>query len=218
MSRIQYLSPSDPGIISIAKMFNVEHRRISLLQTIESARSGNIKAHDLLNNERLLQIGISRIPRQLLSEKRDTAVHDFYYAVALAQRRLRREDKEVLYLKFLVKSNYTKDRQRTVFDKFTDIANLLAENNLEQEKYFYNYVVDKLISISQLKKSDHDMRETLELDKSGFNDEAIEIGEIDTEVQSEANGFKLDTDLTDRLCGLFFEAASTPWHTKSSLK
>lgn len=218
MSNIQHISPSDPGIISIAKMFNVEHRRTSLLQTIELAKDGNTKAHNLLTNERLLQIGISRIPRQLLSENKDTAVKDFYYAVALAQRRLRREDKEVLYLKFLVKSNYTKDRQRAVFNEFTEIANVLAEKNLEEEKHFYNYVIDKLIFISQCKKNESDMKEILEIDEKDFNDETLDIGEIDTEVQSKANGFKLDTDLIDRLCDLFFEAASTPWHTRSSLK
>lgn len=208
MQKIKFLNPSDPTIISIARMFNSEHRRISLLKKLEVAWDGNGNARSFFENEPLLVRGMSKISPDHTGD----SYLAYLYAVAYAQRRIRREDKEVEQLKFLIIKNYPKTKWVKILGEFSNIASTLWSKEPEYEKHFLNYAVDKLIFISQKKKRYSEMIKTVEENTESEEDNYIDIGEIDTEVRSGENGFIANVDIADRICDLFFEAASTPWN------
>lgn len=203
MPKIRYINPSDPGIIDLAKKFNVEHKRIYLLRVLKLACKNDKQARKLLEEEPILQYGARQIRSKEINDLGVTYL-DYLHAVALAQRRLQWDGDELLQLKRLIKENYSQERWIDVEKSFTDIGDNLWAKNEEYEKNFFNYAVDKLIYIYSEKKQSF---------KEGVrnNDTQIDIGEIDSEITSGKNGFITDADTADKICDLFFEAASTPW-------
>ena len=203
MQKIRFINPSDPVIVSIARNFNAEHYRISLLTELELAWRGNIVARNLIENEPLLLYGVNQIPKRLYNDQNSSL--GYLYAVALAQRRLKREGNEYAQLERLIKMNFSRESKKYALSTIWKIADKLYENDESCGTNFLNYVIDKFIFISTQKKQAF-------TDGRSINVTSIDTGDVEVEVMSDEHGFNIDDyDTADTISDLFDEAAATPW-------
>ncbi len=206
MSTVRNLNPSDPGIISIAREFISRYKDLSLSNIIELAWRGDHLAKVLISNEKILTDGAERIPVKCWMDNESNTYSSYLYAVALAQRRLKREGDELVYLKRLIKKNFPETRWKEVKEDLEEISQHLYEKDEDYERNFYNYLIDKLTYLSLEKKDE------LESGEKAHEEESIDFGQLDRELTSGINGFIINNpDITDKICNLFLEALSTPW-------
>ncbi len=199
MSQIKLLNPSDLGIMHIARKFNSTRSNVNLLNLFRLAVCENDnKTRDFLKTERTLARGAVEIPSSVYL--------DYLYAVALAQRRIKREGDELVQLKRLINENFLKQRCLEVQKTFTDIGYAQGAIDLVREQNFFNYLIDKLIFIS-IKK---------EREFASGQEASLDIGNIDTEVTSNDNGFILSGLESEEVTDLLFEAAITPLHVNET--
>ena len=203
MLQIRYLTPADPGIRMIAEKYNLFNKNKSLFTLLKLAERKNCTPREIINTsnvlisgERELTSGNPNVPKNARAMYLD--------AVAYAQRRLKRKDEEVIYLKRLVLKNYSEPRQVEVFNTFIETANKIRLKSETAETNYLNYLIDCLISLLQTK---------MEIFKSGFNLEEIPVEgrEIMKELTSGEHGFKIRRETAHRISKLLIEAAKTPW-------
>ncbi len=205
MPLVRNLNPSDPGIVSIARSFNSRHKNLSLFSVLELAWGGDPLARDLISNEEILTNGAESIPAERWRDNEKNAYASYLYAVAFAQRRIKREGDEFVYLKRLIKKNFPKERWNNVQKDLEEIGQYLYEKDEDWEINFYNYMIDRLMHLLIEKRQKFESGESEE-------EEYIDLGELDTELTSGKNGFIInDLDMTDTVSNLFREAASTRW-------
>lgn len=200
MPPIIFINPSDPGIIQIARNFNDKYEgRKSLLAILTLAWRNDSNARSVLENETILTQGAIDI-----REGNSASPYvDYLHAVALAQRRIKREGDELLQFKRLVKKNYPKTDQLKVIQAYSQVAESCG--NDEKEANFWNYIIDVLINIANNKKFAFQQNINVE------DDSCVDIGEIDSELTSGEYGFRLDNRDSERICDLVQIAATTPW-------
>ncbi len=188
------IKATNPRIIQIARKFDKKYPDVFLAKEIESACYGDKESLVFLSTTPLLRRNADRfLPES--SYKQSRAYKKYLCAVAQAQIHLGRENNEYEALKGLIKLNFAESKHGKIFPVIKDIAGELSETvSPEAEINFLNYLIDHLSDMSQAK----------------WNDRKFIVGDIDSELTSNKNGFILRGNQPEEIKNLFIEAVQTP--------
>lgn len=188
------IKPTNPRIIWIARKFSEQYPDILLAKMLEKAHSGNEKAIVFLTTKPILRNNAEKF---VLVDDPATS-HDYkkyLCAIAQAQIHLEWENSEYEQLKNTLTMNFAPSRHVVIFSTIRDIAGELSETvSPRAETNFLNYLIDNLLDISVAKT--YDVK--------------FVVGDIDSELTSNKNGFILTGIQAEEITNLFVEAVNTP--------
>lgn len=183
---------TNPRIIRVAEIFSKKYPDVILAEVLEAAYENRDKkaAVFLITQPILCRSAEKLLHIEDLGKSR--AYKRYLCAVAQAQINLLYEGSEYEQIKQLIETNFIQPRYKDVFQTIVNIAGELSNVvNAETETRFLNYLIDQLVSIDLTKKGG----------------KKIFIGDIDSELTSNKNGFILTAIQAEDIKNLFIEAA-----------
>ena len=191
MPKIKHINASDLGIQTTARRFIKENPKVRLFDVLDSLTAAEVRS-------------LEKESFTYNNGRGHTSVIELNLAVAYAQERLRRKNKEWKVLNRLIKQNFpSKEREDAVRNIITKLTDSLFRANERDDINFLNYLIERLKFISRDKKE-------VFFDNKDDN-ASIDIGIIDDDLSSGENGFILNSLDAEEIIDLFVEAAITPW-------
>lgn len=183
---------TNPRIIRIAEIFSKKYPDVNLADVLEAAcEGGDEEAIVFLTTQPTLCRGAEKL-LHIENFEESYAYKKYLCAVARAQIHLLYEGREYEQIKQSIEINFIKSRHKDIFQTIANIAGELSNVvNAKAETRFLNYLIDQFTDIELTKK----------------DGKRIFVGDIDSELTSNKNGFILTAIQAEDIKNLFIEAA-----------